>query len=102
MAANDNVFYAKVPHSIIDNGHDTQVHIIYQVGDVAVDKDFTGIQSHDLIGRYTTVATANVKVFRGLFLGQLFKEFLVGGCFGSHPHPVVLEDFIVPGHIVGV
>ena len=55
----NDVLDMKVTNSVVDDGHGTQVGIGNHVGDVAVDKDIPGIQTHDLVGRNTAVTAAN-------------------------------------------
>jgi hypothetical protein len=45
---------------IFDDGHDVHVGIGDQVRDVAVDEDFTGIETHDLVCRDTTVGASDL------------------------------------------
>ena len=63
MAADDNVLDVQVSHSVVDHGHDVEIDGRYEVGDVAVYEDLAGVEAHDFIRGYPTVAAADVSAF---------------------------------------
>lgn len=60
MAADDDVLDVQVAHGVVDDGHDVQVGVGDDVGDVAVDEDLARFQAHDFIGGDAAVAAADV------------------------------------------
>lgn len=60
VAANDDVLDAQVAHGIVDDGHDVEVGVGDEVGDVTVDEDLACLEAHDLIGGDTAVAATDV------------------------------------------
>ena len=57
-------------YGVLDDGHDVQVGIGDQVGNVAVDEDFTSIETHDLVRRDTTVRASDVALKLSVFFGR--------------------------------
>ncbi len=46
-----------------------------QIGDVAMHKNFTGQQAHNLVGRNPAIRASNPEVFRTLLMREFLKEF---------------------------
>src|SRR5688500_4765345 len=85
MPANDNMFYFKMCHCIVQCVEQVQIRIDYQVLHVAVNENFTGLCSRNFIGGYAAVAAANPKEFGSLYMGQPVKILRVGLCFPLSP-----------------
>jgi hypothetical protein len=47
-----------VTHSVVDDGHDIQVDVVDEVGDVAVDEHLTGIDTSEGFGGNARVGAA--------------------------------------------
>lgn len=60
VAAHDDVLDLQVPHSIVDHGHDVEVDIGHQIGDITVNEDLASLQAHNLVGGDTAIATSDV------------------------------------------
>lgn len=50
VATNNNMLNLQVVHSVVDDAHSVQVDVADEVGDVAVDKSLTGLETGDLLG----------------------------------------------------
>jgi hypothetical protein len=50
MAADDNVLYFEVADGVVDDGHDVEVDVVDEVGDVTVDEHLTGFETCDGFG----------------------------------------------------
>lgn len=62
MAAYNDVLHVQMSDGVVDDGHHGEVSIRDEVGDVACGEDFSGTQSHDLVGGHTTVCTTDISV----------------------------------------
>jgi hypothetical protein len=58
VPANNDVFYFQVAHGIVDDGHDVEVDVVDEVGDVAVDEHFAGFETGDGFGGDAGVGAA--------------------------------------------
>lgn len=64
VATDNDMLDSQVSHGIVDDGHDVEIDIGDQVGDIAVDEDLACLQAHDLIGWDTAVTASNISVSR--------------------------------------
>ncbi len=81
VTAHDNVLYLEDFNGVLQYRQAVQVGVHYQIGDIAVYKQFARQQVHNLIGGYTAVRAADPKVLRGLLFRQFEEEigiFLTG------------------------
>lgn len=95
VAADDDVLDAEVADGVVDDGHDVEVGVADEVGDVAVDKGLAGLEAGDLLGGDAGVGAADPEVFGGLAGGELGKVGGVVGGFGGGPGAVVVEEAVV-------
>jgi hypothetical protein len=58
MAADDNVLYFEVADGVVYDGHDVEVDVVYEVGNVAVDKHLAGFEACDGFGGDAGVGAA--------------------------------------------
>lgn len=92
VTANDDMLHVKMSYGVVDYGHDTEVGIGDEIGDVAVDKQFTGLETHDFIGGDAAIAATNVEIVWFLSIGKLVEERGICASLGESPLPVVLEQ----------
>ena len=75
VAADDDVLDVQVAHGVVDDGHDVEVGVADEVGDVAVDEHFAGLEAGDGFGGDAGVGAAWGDMF-SLELGELGDEFI--------------------------
>ena len=73
MPANDNMFDPENLHRVLNDRNAIQIRRIDQIGDVSMDKQFSGHQAYDLVRWYSAVSTSDPKEVWGLLLRQLAK-----------------------------
>jgi hypothetical protein len=64
------------------------------VGDVAVDKELSGVQAHDLVRGYAAVGAADPQIFGTLLTLQSLEEAGVDGELALGPGAVVLLKLV--------
>src|SRR6267143_2589881 len=68
-----------------------EISMDHYVCDVAVDKQFTGVQTDELSCRHATVRTTDPQVARILLLCQALEKLRVAGLDTFSPRPIVLK-----------
>jgi hypothetical protein len=58
VSAHDNVLDLEVADRVVNHGHDVEVDVINQVGDVAVDEHLAGFEARDGFGGDARVGAA--------------------------------------------
>lgn len=109
VAADNNVLDVQVLDGVVDDGHDVDVNVADEVGNVAVDKSLARLKTGDLFGRDARVTAADPEVL-GLLAsrellekGRVFAELLGGPglIFGKHTVVRLLQVLadVVGGHL---
>lgn len=66
VAGNNDIFHFEVLDCILNHSKDVDIGGRGNVGDIAVDENFAGLESHDLIGRHPGVCASYPQVLGGL------------------------------------
>lgn len=95
VAADDDVLDAEVADGVVDDGHDIEVGVADEVGDVAVDEGLAGLEAGDLLGGDARVAAADPEILGVLALSEGGEEAgILLGLLGG-PGAVVVEEAVV-------
>ena len=71
-------------HGELDDRLAIEVGMHHHIGDIAMDENLAGQESHDLVGRHAGIGTTDPQIFRTLQVGQSREEIRIGGsCFRS-------------------
>ena len=70
MTANDDVPDFQHIHRELHHGQAIQIRVNHKIGDIAMDKQFSGKQVNDFICRHSTVGAADPEVLRRLLPGK--------------------------------
>ena len=91
VAADNDVFHLQHLDGILDNGEAVEVGMNYDVGNVAMHKNFARREVNDFVGGHPAVGAADPEIFRLLLGGELLEEsgFLAFDAFC--PFPIVFQ-----------
>ena len=78
VSADDNVLDLEVADRVVNHGHDIQVDVVDQVGDVAVDEHLTGFEARDGFGGNARVGAAWQDALVGSLVGMMLIRVLCG------------------------
>ena len=98
VAADDDVAHAQDVDRELHDRQAIEIGVHNQVGDIAVDEQFAGQQSDDVIGGHAAVGAADPQVARRLLRGELAEELRILPANALGPAPVVVEQFAEFGH----
>jgi hypothetical protein len=73
VPADDDVFYFEVADGVVDDGHDVEVDVVDEVGDVAVDEHFAWFETCDGFGGDAGVGAACS--FQGQYKARLIMSW---------------------------
>ena len=79
-------------HRVLEYGQAVGVADCNHVGNIAMNEELSGQQSHDFIGRYTAVCASNPQVLRLLQVGKPLEEPGVPRSQLGNPPSVVIEE----------
>jgi len=60
VSTDNDMLDVQMDDGIFNDGHDIEVGVGNEVGDIAMHENFASIESHDLVSGHTTVATSDV------------------------------------------
>src|SRR5438094_496266 len=98
MAAYDDVFDLQHIHGELHHRQTIQVRMHHHIGHVAVDEQFAGQQTDDLVGRHAAVRTAYPQIAGRLLPGEFLKKLRVFAANPVRPGPVVLKEVFQDAH----
>ena len=92
MTTDDDVLDLQYFYRKLDNRHAVEIGVHHQVGDIAVNEDFTGQQANYFVGGHPAVGTADLQVFGRLSFGQTLEKVWI--FFGNAlcPFDVVIDQ----------
>lgn len=92
VSTDDDVLDPQRVDGVLEDGEAVEVCVHHHVGHVAVDKELSGAQADDLVGRDAAVCASNPQIARGLLATQRRKEvrFLLGDFLG--PGAVLVKE----------
>ena len=91
MTTHNNVFNFQKLDSELRGRLTIQIAMKHLVGNVAVYKNFAGLQIDNGVGRYTAIGTTNPEVLRRLLILQAFEKLRVFVHLSSGPSLVGIK-----------
>ena len=98
MPDHQNMFDLKHINGELEHRQAVKVRMHNHVGHVPVNKQLTGQQIDNLVGRHTAVRTANPEIFRCLLVGQAVEKLGVLGLDAIGPGPVFFQKMVKLTH----
>ena len=92
MATDNDVTYLQNVDCILHDGQAVGVAGGYDIGNIAMDKKFSGKQPDNFIGRHAAVGTSNPQILRLLEMGKSLKKPGVPRRQLRNPPPIIIEE----------
>lgn len=92
VTADDDVFDLEEEDGVFDDRKAIEVRLADDVGDVAVNEDFAGRKSDDLVGGNAAVGATDPEIFGNLLLGEAREKARVGLANVVGPSAVIFEE----------
>ncbi|MCY1402922.1 hypothetical protein D9M71_180840 [compost metagenome] len=94
VAGHQDVFDLEHVDGVLDHRQAVQVGVQYHVGHVAVNEQVAGQHTHDFIGRYARIGTADPEEFGRLLASKLGEEVWIFLLDRIGPALVVINQFL--------
>ncbi len=74
VAADDHMTDLEDIDRVLQDSEEVEISFRDDIGDIAVDEDFSGRETGDLIGGHAAIRTTDPQVLRALLIGEFGKE----------------------------
>jgi len=92
MTTDNNMLDFQYIYGILQHRETIHIGMNYEIGNIAMDKEFAGQQADDFICRNAAIRTTNPKELRGLLLCKAGEKRRISFGNLSSPFPVILKE----------